>query len=492
MRAGRIVAIVMGTLALILGLIMAVGSSVAAWAWAAQRDANGFFVTDAYRFQTATAAITSERMDLETGPGPGPGPGGSTGDWRIGNRSGEEIRLVVRSNDPERGIFVGIARASDVDQFLSGVAHDEVSSVDMAPFRATYTRRDGAATGTPPTDQDFWVASSSGSTTQTLDWQITSGQWAIVVMNTDGSAGVDADITAGAKLNFIGPLAVVLGIFGVLLLLAGAVALVLALSGRSSSKTAATSSELHPARQSGGFPDTPVHLTGEMDDQLSQWLWLVKWILAIPHFLILIFLWAAFLILTVIAGFAILFTGRYPRAIFEFNSGVLRWSWRVSFYTNGVFGTDRYPPFTLGDADYPATLDIAYPERLSRGLVLVKWWLLAIPHYLVIAFFTGIWTTSTTGDSKTDYVAGGSLIGILILIAVVVLLFTGQYPPSVFDLVMGLQRWVYRVIAYVALMTDRYPPFRLDQGGTEPPLAEIGVEPNSEPPGESSGQTAPS
>src|SRR6478672_6861654 len=119
--------------------------------------------------------------------------------------------------------------------------------------------------------------------------------------------------------------------------------------------------------------DHPVVLTAHLDPGLSRWQWLVKWFLAIPHYFLLAFLWAAFLVVTVIAGFCILFTGRYPRPLFDFTSGVLRWSWRVSYYaSNGGIGTDQYPPFTLGLAPgYPAFLDIANPATLSRGLVLV-------------------------------------------------------------------------------------------------------------------------
>ena len=216
----------------------------------------------------------------------------------------------------------------------------------------------------------------------------------------------------------------------------------------------------------------PLRITGELSPRLSRGLWLVKWLLAIPHFIVLVFLWIAFVLVSVVAFFAILFTGRYPRALFDFNVGVLRWSWRVGFYSYSALGTDSYPPFTLNDvSDYPARLEVDYPESLSRGLVLVKWWLLALPHYLVVAVFVGGAWTATTGASSEWIWSSGGLVGLLVVFAGITLLFTGRYPKSLYDFVLGMNRWVFRVAAYATLMTDVYPPFRLDMGGDEP-LAE--------------------
>ncbi len=193
-------------------------------------------------------------------------------------------------------------------------------------------------------------------------------------------------------------------------------------------------------------PAGAVRVRGAIDAP-SRWLFLVKWcVLAVPHYPILIVLYVMYPVLTVVAGIAILFTGRYPRTIFDFNVGVLRWSWRVMNYRFPMNSTDRYPPFTLAARpDYPGELDVDYPEQLTHWAVLVKL-LLALPQIIIC------WAMEP-------------LLQVLAVISAVRLLARGTVSQGMFDLLMGIVRWRYRVAVYVSLMCDEYPPFRMDLGG---------------------------
>ena len=467
MKPNRVLALVVGCLLVLPGIGLLGGGIGLGAAYALDRD-DGYFSSSVEGLASPTVAITAEDLDLVTDPG--------SPDWVL-DRLDADVRLEV-TGAAAAPLFVGIGPASDVDAYLSGVAHDQVvSSTSSTP---AYRRTDGRNVIGRPSEQTFWVESATGAGTQQLDWSATSGRWAVVLMNADGAPGVTADATVGAKAGFVLPLAMILLGLG-----AATVAVAVLLIGYGAAGHRAPRAPTGSGPGTGIAPDrtfpaaaatTPVTLSASLDPGLSRWRWLVKWFLAIPHLVVLAVLWVGFVVLTLVAGVAIVVTGRYPRAIFDFNVGVLRWSWRVEYYaTTGGLGTDRYPPFSLGrESDYPATLDVAYPARLSRGLVLVKW-LLGLPHYLIVAVLAGGslgWFTMNGERVQLAPMAGG-LLGLLVVVAGTVLLFTGRYPPALFDLTVGLNRWIYRVIAYAALMTDTYPPFRLDQGGTDPAPAPL-------------------
>ena len=188
-------------------------------------------------------------------------------------------------------------------------------------------------------------------------------------------------------------------------------------------------------------PDYPVRYDVEYPERLSRWKIFVKWIMAIPHFIIVILLVNIAGILQFIAFFAILFTKKWPRGLFDFTVQIYRWTANVAAYALLLL-RDEYPPFSGEAGEYPVLLEVEYDENLSRWLIFVKW-LLAIPHYFVLAFLL-----------VAAYVA--------VFIAFFAILFTGRYPRSLFDFVVGTARWTTRVQAYSHwLMTDRYPPFSL-------------------------------
>jgi hypothetical protein len=210
---------------------------------------------------------------------------------------------------------------------------------------------------------------------------------------------------------------------------------------------------------------SPIRLEGELQPGVSRGLWLVKWLLLIPHLIVLGFLWSAFVALTIVAFVSQLRGGRYPRRIFDFNLGVLRWTWRVNFYGYGALGTDRYPPFTLGPApDYPARLEIDYPEDQATGQKLLTAWIAGIPQYLIAGILGG--GAGIAWAAEHSIFTG--LIGVLVFVAAIAIAVNGDYPRSLFDLVIGLNRWIVRVVAYGTLMTTAYPSFLLDKGEREP------------------------
>ena len=211
-RAGRVAAIVTaGVLGLVAFGFLAAGG-VLLWA-DGEKDAQGFLSTDSEPYATRTAALATENLDLDLD-----GAGWITSPDRFGR-----VRLEV-SPHGDKPVFVGIAPTRDVAAYLRGTAHTTVTDVDYSPFDADYRDAPGARRAAPPSGQSFWSASASGRGKQTLEWDVTDGDWSVVAMNADGSPGVDVGVRAGAKVPFLSGLGWGL-LGGGVLLLAGAGAL---------------------------------------------------------------------------------------------------------------------------------------------------------------------------------------------------------------------------------------------------------------------------
>ena len=196
----------------------------------------------------------------------------------------------------------------------------------------------------------------------------------------------------------------------------------------------------------------PISVSVPEPQRLSRWRVLFKWwLFIIPHLVALALLWVVMLIATVAALLAVLITGRDPRRLFDFVVGVNRWGFRVAVYA--ALLRDEYPPFSFS-ASYPAAFEATYPESLSRRLVLVQWWLLAVPHYLLLYLLY-------------------KLLLLLVLLLGVFILFKGRPQSQIFNLVRGILCWYARVGAYITLLTDEYPPFSLNESSYEVDRTEI-------------------
>jgi hypothetical protein len=439
--AGRIVLLVFGAIFLLTAIAMLFGGGALVWADQTFKDSEGFLTTNTITLESGSYAITTHPADIDFRWG------------RWGWTHSATVKVAGSNNNYAKQIFIGIADEADVRDYLSGVDYDEIREFRIHPYETSYTDHPGSAVPEAPTAQSFWEASTYGSGTQTLEWELQKGTWVLVLMNADGSAGIDLSGVVGVKASWIFGVGLGLLIGGIVLLVVAVVMIVLASRRPLVSGEAMEAAAAGPATPEAKLPH-PLVFKGELTEPLSQWLWLVKWLLLIPHYIILVFLWIAAVVLWFLSILAILFTSRYPHSFFDFNVGVLRWTWRVGFYGYLALGTDKYPPFTLKAGGYPADLDIPYPEKLNKGLVLVKWWLLALPHYVVLAVFWGCGA------------GWGRWIGLnflLVLFAAIVLLFTGKYHKDIYSLVMGINRWGFRVATYSGLMTDRYPPFRFGE-----------------------------
>ncbi|MFB7631505.1 DUF4389 domain-containing protein [Streptomyces sp. NPDC056149] len=210
----------------------------------------------------------------------------------------------------------------------------------------------------------------------------------------------------------------------------------------------------------------PVRVEAELDEPLSRWLWAVKWLLLAPHHVLLTVLALGFLLATALALPVLLVTGRYPRVLFAFTTGALRWAWRVVFYSYGALATDRYPPFSLGAVpDYPARLHIDRPERLPRGPALLVSRLRALPQLVGLVLFGLAFRLVWWVGGLSALLALAAVVVLVLTSPAAVLLWTGHYPRRQFTTLIAFDRWVLQVLAYAFFLTDACPPLRPETTG---------------------------
>lgn len=217
---GRVLALVGGSLLALIALGLAIAGVVLVLAHGTARDSTGFYTSDTERFSTPTYALTSEGMQIGDVQGEG-------ADWAL---DAIDATVRVRASQPAgEPIFIGIATEQAVDRYLTQIAHEEVSDVHSGPFTYDSVRRGGSATPGTPASASFWVATASGPGTQALTWKPDVGRWAVVVMNEDGSRGVAADVSVGAKTGVLLPVGVGLFALSFLIVIAAGALFVLAL-----------------------------------------------------------------------------------------------------------------------------------------------------------------------------------------------------------------------------------------------------------------------
>ena len=191
MKKSSIALIVTGSLASLFALgLLAVGTL--AFVGESQKDGDGYLSTDTHQFEGGTRALATENLDVDL----------DAGDFVLDTDDLGKVRLEVESRN-DKPVFVGIARTSDVDNYLAGVSHTTVTDVDTSPFDADYDDHAGDRRPVAPADSHIWAASEHGSGKQTLHWEIEDGDYSVVVMNADGSPGVDADVSTGANVPFL-------------------------------------------------------------------------------------------------------------------------------------------------------------------------------------------------------------------------------------------------------------------------------------------------
>ena len=467
MTGGKIVILIIGVIVLLvaLGLIISGGALLVVNNYLA--DDEGYYSTKTIRIEKDSYAIVSEPIDVDMDEA-----------WILDWGNLASFRVEGTNDDPSKNIFIGVAEGDDVKNYLANAEYDEVTDIDVTPNKLEYTHHTGDLEPAAPDTQTFWLESAYGAGEQVIEWELESGSWSVVVMNEDGSYGIDVDVVLGAKIPWLFSVALWLLILGVVVLIAGLVLIFLAVRGGGGDKNGASpnsrgavgsgDSTMKPSADSSGVvggggstaaiaaSDYPTGLVIDYPDRnLNRLTTFFRLFAIIPIWIVFVLLGGAIigweddpwsynvygiaLFIVVPTLIMILFRQKYPKWWYDWNLAMTGFATRVYAYL--ALLSDEYPST---DEEQAVHIAMPYPdakEDLNRWMPLVKW-LLAIPHYIILFFLNVVAVVVT-------------------VIAWFAIMFTGRYPRDLFDFVVGTFRWNFRVTAYAFLLTtDRYPPFR--------------------------------
>jgi hypothetical protein len=209
MSVGRILVLLLGITGVLVAIGLLFGGGAVLWVDTTLPDREGFINTRTVKLQSGAYAVVTKPAEIDLG-----------GVWIFDYKTLATLRIESTNTDPSRGVFLGITTASDLDRYLDDVAHDEIVDLSIRPYRVDYQTHPGNSVPTAPNTETFWVASVAGTGRQTLTWDLAPGSYSLVLMNEDGSAGVDLETRIGAKVPLLRGV-------GIGLVTGGAVALLL-------------------------------------------------------------------------------------------------------------------------------------------------------------------------------------------------------------------------------------------------------------------------
>jgi len=218
-RATKIAALVIGAIMLLVSFGLLVGGGALYYVNTSLTDSQGFISSTPQDFTSASYAIASQGVSMNLGMAT------DLGLWKTWMTDLIKVRITALSNNPSENVFIGVVKESDAQTYLNNVSYDEIVKLNINPSKTLdvqYMPHQGTAP-TVPLSKTFWVLSAHGTGTQTLQWTPRNGTYRIILMNEDGSAGINHNVSLAAQIPLLSTISIALLIAGIVGLVAGSI-----------------------------------------------------------------------------------------------------------------------------------------------------------------------------------------------------------------------------------------------------------------------------